>query len=184
MKLGMALLRITIGALFMGHGLQKLKGWFGGHGPEATAAGFENMGLRPGKLHASAAGSAETAGGAMLAGGLATPLAASLLTGVMAVAIDKVHRANGVWNTNRGYEYNLVLIAALFAITSAGPGQWSLDERLGIARSGSALAGAELAAGVLGGLAATRLGSAGRKPAVVEPAPSEQAAPEREAVAA
>jgi putative oxidoreductase len=184
MKLGIALLRVTIGVLFIGHGLQKLKGWFGGHGPDATAAGFEKLDLRPGKLQATAAGTAETAGGAMLAGGLATPLAAGMLSGVMTVAIDKVHKANGVWNTNRGYEYNLVLLASLFAIASGGPGAWSLDERLGIARSGAAIGLAELAAGVLGGAAAIRLGSRDAEAVEAEPATREEVAPEREAVAA
>ncbi len=31
-------LRVVVGGLFMGHGLQKLAGWFGGHGLEATGA--------------------------------------------------------------------------------------------------------------------------------------------------
>jgi putative oxidoreductase len=184
MKLGMALLRTTVGVLFMGHGLQKLKGWFGGHGLEATAAGFENLGLRPGKVHATAAGTAETAGGALLAGGLATPLAASALSGVMTVAIDKVHKDNGVWVFNNGYEYNLVMSAAVFAITSAGPGPWSLDERLGIRRSGSGVGLAQLAAGVLGGAAAIWLGGRSGGAVEAEPAASEEAAPEQEAVAA
>ena len=38
MKLGPAVLRAIVGTLFMGHGLQKLAGWFGGHGLEGTAA--------------------------------------------------------------------------------------------------------------------------------------------------
>ena len=184
MKLGMALLRVTVGVLFMGHGLQKLKGWFSGHGLEATAAGFENLGLRPGKVHATAAGTAETAGGAMLAGGLATPLAAGMLSGVMMVAIDKVHKDNGVWAMNNGYEYNLVMMAAVFAITSVGAGPWSVDERLGIGRAGSAAGVAQLAAGLLGGATAIRLGSRGGGEVEAEPAANEEAAPEKEPVAA
>ena len=46
----------TIGALFVGHGLQKLAGWFGGPGINGLAGGFERMGLKPGKAHAVAAG--------------------------------------------------------------------------------------------------------------------------------
>jgi putative oxidoreductase len=185
MKLGIALLRLTVGMLFVGHGLQKLKGWFGGHGLEATAAGFENLGLRPSKVQATAGGTAETAGGALLATGLATPVAAGMLSTVMTVAIDKVHKDNGPWNMNNGYEYNLVMMAAVFAIASAGPGPWSLDERLGIARSGSAVGLAQLAAGLLAAAAAIRLGS-GDGGAAAEPATdtSEQAAPEKEPVAA
>ena len=42
------LARVTIGALFVGHGTQKLFGWFGGGGPEGTGKFFEELGLRPG----------------------------------------------------------------------------------------------------------------------------------------
>jgi putative oxidoreductase len=38
----------------------------------------------------------------------------------MTVAIDKVHAAKGPWNTEGGYEYNAVLMAAVFAITAEG----------------------------------------------------------------
>ena len=184
MKLGMALLRITVGVLFMGHGLQKLKGWFGGYGLEATAAGFESLGLRPGKVHATAGGTAETAGGALLATGLATPVAASMLSGVMTVAIDKVHKDNGLWNTNNGYEYNLVMMAAVFAVASAGPGPWSLDERLGTGRSGAGAGLAQLAAGLLGAATAIRLGGRDGGAANAVPAPAEAAVPEQEPLAA
>lgn len=158
MRLGMASLRAVVGVLFMGHGLQKLKGWFGGSGLEATAEGFEAIGLRPGKVHALAAGASETAGGAMLAGGLLTALAASMLSGTMAVAIETVHAKNGPWASKGGYEYNLVLMASLFAIAAAGPGAWSLDERLEIERSGGGVALAQLAAGLAAGAAVARLG--------------------------
>ena len=49
MKLGLTALRATLGAVFFAHGVQKLFGWFGGHGLEATAGAFDSMGLRPGK---------------------------------------------------------------------------------------------------------------------------------------
>jgi putative oxidoreductase len=155
MRFGIALLRAVVGALFMGHGLQKLAGWFGGHGLEATADAFEGMGLRPGKLHATAAGAAETAGGALLVTGAATPLAAGMLSGTMAVAIRKVHGKNGIWSTNGGFEYNAVLLAALFAITAAGPGTAALDER----HTGTGWAFAQFAAGLIGAEAILRLGA-------------------------
>jgi putative oxidoreductase len=123
MRLGIAILRAVVGGFFVGHGLQKLKGL------EATAGGFESMGLKPGKVHATAAAVAETGGGALLAAGLATPVAAAALTGTMTVAIDTVHAAKGPWNTEGGYEYNAVLMAAVFAITAEGPGALSFDRR-------------------------------------------------------
>src|SRR6202035_4015158 len=154
----------------MGYALQKLAGWFRGHGLEGTGQAFESMGLRPGRVHATGAGVSETAGGALLAAGLLTPLAAAMLSGTMITAIRKVHAPNGPWAAEGGYEYNLVMLAAVFAVTDLGPGQWSLDEALGIRRSGPGWAIAPLAAAA-GGSAAV-LAFAERQP--VSPADSAQ----------
>lgn len=156
MRLGMTLLRTVVGVLFIGHGLQKLAGWFGGSGLDATGEAFEGMGLRPGKPHAIAAGIAETAGGALLCAGLLTPLGSSMVTGSMAVAIHKVHGKNGPWVSEGGFEYNLVLATSAFAIAAAGPGAMSMDERLGIKASGPAFAFAELAAAIAAATAIVR----------------------------
>ena len=67
MKIGMLVLRLVIGLLFVGHGMQKLAGWFGGGGIEGTAQGFDGMGLKPGRDNAVAAGISEAGGGALLA---------------------------------------------------------------------------------------------------------------------
>ena len=168
MRLGIAILRAVVGGFFVGHGLQKLRAL------EGTAGGFERMGLRPGKVHATAAAAAETGGGALLAAGLATPLAAAALTGTMTVAIDTVHAAKGPWNTEGGYEYNAVLIAAVFAITSEGPGALSLDRR----QWGAGWAIAQLAAGVGGAAALLRWAHSQGEP---EPEPA-QREPARETV--
>jgi putative oxidoreductase len=146
MKFARLLLRLVVGALFVGHGTQKLFGWFGGYGLDATAKGFESMGARPGRLNAIAASTTETAGGALLALGAATPFTASGLIAVMLTAINRVHLKNGIWSTNQGYEYNLVLIAAILALVEAGPGPLSVD--------GDRFAGAGWAlAALLGGVA-------------------------------
>ena len=146
--------RMTIGLLFVGHGVQKLFGWFGGGGLDATATGFESMGLRPGRRNAILAGTAETAGGLMFAAGAATPVAAAALSGTMISAIKTVHWSNGVWNTKGGFEYNLVLLAAVFGLTENGPGRFSVDDALGRKRWGTGWALAALAAGAAGSAAA------------------------------
>ena len=154
MKLGRLLLRVTVGGLFVGHGTQKLFGWFGGHGLEATANMFDSIGMRPGNRNAIAAGVAEAGGGAALAAGFATPLAAATLTSVMLTAINRVHLKNGPWVTNGGYEYNAVLIAAVLALAEVGPGELSLDHALGQERSGPGWALLALALGVAGAVGA------------------------------
>ena len=103
MKIARLVLRLTVGALFFGHGTQKLLGWFGDHGLDTTAGFFDSLGMRPGRRNAIAAGLAEAGGGAALALGAATPLAASALIATMLTAINRVHLKNGVWATNGGY---------------------------------------------------------------------------------
>lgn len=154
MSLGLLVLRLVTGLLFAGHGAQKLFGAFGGSGIEGTAAGFEKGGLHPPRLHALVAGGAELGCGLLLALGLFTPFAAAGVSAVMTAAILAVHAPKGVWNTEGGYEYNLVLIAAAFALAAVGPGLWSLDHVLGFGLAGAWWGVAAFAAGVLGGAAA------------------------------
>jgi len=154
MKVWRLLLRVIVGALFVGHGTQKLFGWFGGRGLDATAEGFEQMGIRPGKPNAIAAGVGEAGGGALLAAGLVTPLAAASITATMLTAMDRVHLKNGPWVTSGGYEYNLVLIAAVLALVETGPGALSLDAARGHERKGTVWALVALAVGGIGAAAA------------------------------
>jgi putative oxidoreductase len=170
MKIARFLARVTIGALFFGHGTQKLKGWFGGHGLDATAGAFEQLGLRPGRRNAIAAGASEAGGGAALALGLATPFASAALIGTMCTAIYRVHLKNGPWVTNQGYEYNLVLILTAALLAELGPGPVSLDHLLGTERSGPGWGLAALAMGGAGAFAAHQLSeSAAETPAAPEP---------------
>jgi putative oxidoreductase len=160
MDLALLILRLVVGLLFVGHGAQKLFGVFGGGGLEGTSGMFDNIGLRPGWLAARAAGTGEFLGGVLIALGLFTPFAAAALIGVMIAAIATVHAKNGIWNTNQGYEFNLTLIAVVFALAGIGAGAWSLDNVFGFDLHGTVWALAALAAGVLGGAASVISGRA------------------------
>ena len=162
MSFGIAILRAVVGGLFIGHGMQKLLGKFGGHGLDGTAGFFESLGLRPGKVHATAAGVAETGGGALLVAGAATPLAASAITGTMTMAIKKVHAPKGPWNTEGGYEYPLVLMAIAACLAFTGPGEYSLDHAFGLSLRGDGWGIAAVLAGVAGSLLIRVIGSLGR----------------------
>jgi putative oxidoreductase len=153
MDLALLVLRLVVGLLFVGHGAQKLFGIWGGHGLAGTAGFFDSIGLRPGRIHAPAAGAAEFFGGALLALGLFTPFAAAALIGVMVAAVLTVHLPNGLWATAQGYEFNLVLGAVAFALAGAGPGKWSLDHAFGLDLDGAGWALGALGAGILGGIA-------------------------------
>ena len=112
----------------------------GGHGPLVR-------GDQPPSRPAARAGRrhAKLVGGALLALGLLTPLGAALLIAVMVTAIVTVRMRNGIWAADGGFEYELVLIAAAFALADAGPGDWSLDpgpgDRLVLDRLGTGRAG-------------------------------------------
>jgi putative oxidoreductase len=170
MNVGRLLLRGVVGPLFVGHGTQKLFGWFDGHGPDGTGGFFESIGLRPGKRHATAAGLSETLGGVLLTLGALTPVAQTLITGTMVTAIRKVHAQNGPWVTANGFEYNLTLIALTAALTETGPGSPSVDAGLfGDSLKGKGWALAALAAGVAGSYLVTER----MVEATPEPAPQE-----------
>jgi putative oxidoreductase len=175
MSVGRLGARLVIGGLFIGHGTQKLFGWFGGPGRAGTEGMMESLGMRPAKVHALLAGATETAGGTLLAAGLATPLAASAITGVMTTAIRKVHLPNGPWAANGGWEYNAVLIGAVTALAETGPGDLSLDHALGIKRTGPAWALAALATGVATSFLTVAVARRGR-PGVTS-APAQAAVP-------
>ena len=130
MRIGALVIRAVVGPLFIGHGTQKLFGWFGGHGTEGTGGYFEKLGLQPGKRHAVAAGAAEALGGLLVTLGALTPVGATMISSTMVTAIRKVHGAKGPWVTDGGFEYNAVLIAAMAALVDSGPGPLSVDELL------------------------------------------------------
>jgi len=144
------LLRVLIGGLFVGHGAQKLFGWFGGYGPDGTGQFFESIGLRPGRRNAMVAGASEAGGGALLALGLFTPLASALLTGVMVQAVRSVKADKGPWSTDGGWELEALFAAGALVFAEIGPGPLSLDHALGMERAGTGWALLALAAGVAG----------------------------------
>jgi len=76
-------------------------------------------------------GLAEFAGGALLVLGLITPLGSAAVAGVMLVAIATVHWRNGFFNSNGGYEFNLLIVAAAIALAFTGPGTISIDDLAG-----------------------------------------------------
>jgi len=152
MGLGKLVLRATLGGYFFGHGMQKLVGWFGGAGPEGTGQFFEQAGLKPGRESALIAGAAEAGGGSLLALGLFTPAAVSMLTGVMTTAIRHVHRKSGLWVTDGGIEYPAVILAVLAALADGGPGRFSFDEALGIRLRGPVVTAIAMGAGAAGAI--------------------------------
>lgn len=126
MDLGLLLIRFIIGLLFIGHGAQKLFGWFGGYGLKGTGGWLESIGIKPGVFMAFMAGASELVGGLLFAAGVLTWVGALLIVVTMLVGIATVHGKNGLWATSNGFEYNLVLIAVAVGVALVGPGAYVL----------------------------------------------------------
>jgi putative oxidoreductase len=129
---GMLVLRLVVGGIMIGHGAQKLFGWFGGYGLAGTSGFFAaQLRLRPATFWTVVAGLTEAGSGLLLATGLLNPLGSLGIVAVMLMAVILAHWPR-FWVTDNGIEYHLVLIAAAVAVALAGPGVYSLDAVLGI----------------------------------------------------
>ena len=130
---GPAVLRVTVGAVFIGHGAQKLFGSWGGPGVNGTTAMLAGLGLPYAHPLAILLGVVEFGGGILLALGGLTRWAALALAIDMGVAIWKVHARNGFFLADHparggGVEYAAVLLAALICLAMTGSGAWSVDQ--------------------------------------------------------
>ncbi|MFI9582996.1 DoxX family protein [Streptomyces sp. NPDC052236] len=149
---GVLVLRLAVGLILAGHGAQKLFGWFGGPGLEATGKQFAELGWDPGVFFAGLAGVSEFVGGLGLAVGLLTPLAAAACIGVLVNAMAIAPELD-LWSA-AGTAFVLPMLLAVGALTVAavGPRRLSLDARFPWRDGGWFPAGLAVVLGVAGGL--------------------------------
>ncbi|MEI8197147.1 MAG: DoxX family protein [Phycisphaerae bacterium] len=129
-SLGLLLLRLALGWIFLFHGSQKLFGAFGGPGIEGFAGYLKDLPLLPPVVWAYMAALGEFVGGLCVLLGLLTRLGAIPLIVTMLVAIATVHGPHGFSREHMGYEYNIALIGMAAALVLTGPGLVSLDALL------------------------------------------------------
>jgi putative oxidoreductase len=165
MNTAITVLRVVIGFLYIGHGSQKLFGWFGGRGFEAATQMMAGMDVHPAWFWALMAGLGEFLGGLGLFLGFLTPIAAAVIVGIMLMAILKVHLENGIWNTNRGFEYPLVNLMVSAFIGLFGPGNLALDGLLNIRYPDAQVFWISLAVVVVGVLISLISGGVGEREA-------------------
>ena len=130
-SLGALILRLTFGGLLVGHGSQKLFGWYGGHGLEGTAGFMEKLGMRPGHQWAMLAGASEFFGGLLTALGLFHPVGPLMTVAPMSVATFKAHAGKPIWVTSGGAELPVTNLAIAGTLLVAGPGWFSFDRIFG-----------------------------------------------------
>ena len=136
------------------HGSQKLFGWFGGYGLAGTAAFFESLGFRPGRVFAATAALTEIGSGLLVALGLLGPVGPALMLSVMIVAAISVHWKQGLFAANNGIELPLLFAVGGIALALTGPGRFSLDALFGLdALWTPGLAWVALTIGAIGGVA-------------------------------
>ncbi len=126
--LGLAILRVVVGVIFIAHGAPKIFG-----GMEGTAGFFGSLGIPLPIVAAWMISLLEFLGGiALIAGFLVTPIAL-LLTTHMLIGILLVHAANGFYvvgpEAQGGVEFSLLLGASLLMLVFGGPGLAALDAR-------------------------------------------------------
>ena len=126
-----SVLRVALGGVIFGHGLQKVFGWFGGYGIEGTMKFFASIGM-PSVIGALVILS-DFLGSLALIAGLATRLSAAAAGAVMLGAVLLVHLPNGFFMNwggaprGEGYEFHLLALAMAAALVVAGGGSASVD---------------------------------------------------------
>lgn len=112
----LGVLRIVAGLLFLEHGLVKLVGFpapMGGHLPPMIMA----------------AGIIETVGGALVALGLFSRIAAFITSGEMAFAYFIAHLPRGIYPTQNGGDAAVLFCFIFLYLAAAGPGAFAVNQK-------------------------------------------------------
>lgn len=133
--LALLIFRLALGICFIVHGMGKL-GLVGPGNMAGFTAWLKALGFPFPALQARFAMLTELLGGALVALGLGTRVAAFFLLVAMLVAAFTGHKGGGYLITNNppGNEYALNLAILMLVLILLGPGQFSLDHFLFVPR--------------------------------------------------
>ena len=128
--IGILIVRVTLGVIFVAHGLQRLVGAFDGPGINGTIAMLDSIGIAPPQIWAWVLAFSETFGGLFLILGIFPKLAALAIAIIMAIVIVKVHGPKGLFLTKGGFEYQLLILSVSLSLMFTGGGKYSLLNKL------------------------------------------------------
>jgi putative oxidoreductase len=131
-SLGLLIGRVVLGLLLAAHGAQKLFGWFGGYGLNATGEFMVQLGFPNGRLFAGLSGLGEFSAGLLLALGFLGPIGPAIAVAGMIVAMRTVHRTHGLFASHNGIELPLLYATGATAFAFISFGRYSLDAAFGL----------------------------------------------------
>ncbi len=151
--IGLLVARLVLGLMMAAHGSQKLFGWFGGQGLQATGELFGKLGFTPGSVFATAAAVGEVVSGLLVAAGFLGPVGPALMIATMIVAMS-VLLPNGLFAAKNGIELPLLYGTGAFGLALVGAGPYSVDALLPTTASWPPkVVWTVVAVGVIGGVA-------------------------------
>lgn len=116
---GILLVRLFLAWIFIGSGLKKVFGLFGGPGLDGFTGFLDKIGIAPASFFAPLVGWSELICGVLLLLGLLSRLASVVVVIIMAVAIAKVHPTD--------FNYPGIVLVSALAILNLGSGTFSID---------------------------------------------------------
>lgn len=129
------ILRLTLAAMILPHGAQKLLGWFGGYGFSGTMGYFTKTAGLPAVI-AFLVIIGESVGGVLLLAGVGTRIMSLWIGAVMVGAMLTVHWQNGFFmnwfgaQKGEGIEFFLLSLGIVVALLFTGGGKFSVDSAI------------------------------------------------------
>lgn len=139
LDLGLLVLRLALGAMFIAHGLQHAFGLWGGTGLDGWTDELRDMGFRYAEILTYVTVGGQIAAGALVILGLFTPVAAAgalayAVTGLLAEMMAAHEEARLSDFLTDGHELKAFVVCALAVLVLTGPGRYGFDAGRGWAR--------------------------------------------------